>query len=71
MIKIDHIPVKSSNIESYGYHEPTGALEIKFIGNAKPYTYNDVPKHVVEAFTSASSKGKHLHQHIKGRFKVS
>ena len=67
---MDRIPVSSSNIESIGYDEDSGTLEIEF-KNGTLYQYFDVPAHVHTSLISASSIGGFLASTIKGAYRYS
>jgi len=58
------IPVKSSNIESVGYHEESGALHVVFKDGGH-YIYHKVSPANFERFMTAPSKGAFLHRFIK------
>ena len=59
--------VSSSNINSVGYDESTGILEIEF-NNGGIYQYSNVPLSEYESLISASSVGQYFHQNIKERY---
>lgn len=59
--------VKSSNICSIGYEDFNRILYVKFLDNSI-YAYYKVPKDLFEQMLKSSSKGKFLHNCIKGRF---
>lgn len=63
-------PVKSSNIQSVGYHPESSTLFVIFKDGAH-YVYNGVKPQVHQAFMSAKSKGKFFHTLIKGRYQHS
>lgn len=69
---IIHTPVKSSNIESWGY-DPTGRiLEVRFksaTGTGKLFRYLDVPPEAVEGLTKAQSVGTYFAKGIRARYK--
>jgi len=60
-------PVRSSNIRSIGYDPGTLTLEVEF-GTGTIYVYSNVPGHIHQQLTTASSKGSFFNNHIKGRF---
>lgn len=60
-------PVSSSNLRSVGYDDDSGVLEVEFT-NGAVYQYLEVPDRIYSALVSASSKGKYLHQAVKGKF---
>jgi len=60
-----HEPVDSGTLSSVGYDEEKRQLHVKFKTGAQ-YIYNDVPPEKYEAMMMAESKGKFLHQNIKG-----
>lgn len=65
---IEMIPVTSSQIKSVGYKDNT--LYIEFL-KGTVYTYNNVPKSVVEDFLKFNSKGKFFTMAIKGKYEYS
>jgi hypothetical protein len=62
----------SSQIESFGYHEASQTLAIKFPGKGvspgSVYHYADVPADVFEAMKAAESVGKFFGSKIRGRY---
>jgi KTSC domain-containing protein len=66
---MEHKPVKSSNIESIGYHPETKRMSVRFKGSGGTYSYADVPKDVYDKLMGAESVGKHFHAEIKGKYK--
>ena len=63
-------PVASSTIESIGYDEESGTLEVGFIAGGV-YQYFDVPLHEFEALMQAGSKGAYLATQIKKQYRYS
>jgi len=59
--------VRSSAIAAIDYNEAARELYITFRESGK-YTYYGVPKHIYEAFLSASSKGRFFNNQIKDRY---
>jgi len=59
--------VKSTNIREIGYDPITRRLRVKFL-NGDTGEYLDVPRAAWEAFRAAPSKGRHLHQHLRGSY---
>lgn len=64
---LTHQPVESSSVQTIGYDETTQELHIAFKGSGM-YVYQNVSKFLYEGLMQSSSKGKFLHQNIKGRF---
>ena len=62
---MEMINVDSSNINAIGYED--GTLRIRF-NDGSEYDYYGVPQNVFEDFLKSDSKGKFLHQNIKGQF---
>ena len=66
---MNHIPVKSSNVESIAYDPETQVLEAKF-KHGGTYQYHDVTPDKYQALLatirSGESVGKHINTHIKG-----
>lgn len=61
------VPVESSNIKSVGYDPATRLMSVQF-SDGGTYDYEGVEPHHHAAFMAAPSKGKHFHQHIRGKF---
>lgn len=57
-------PVSSSNLKSVGYDFIRLNLEIEFHSGGV-YRYSNVPSHVFDGLTNASSKGSYFCDHIK------
>jgi hypothetical protein len=64
---MNHVPVKSSNIESVWYD--AGVLHVKFV-NGGNYTFHGVSEAEHRAFMDSPSKGAHFAKHIRGKFKT-
>lgn len=66
---IEHLPVDSSNIASYGHDAETKTLEVTFKGpDGTPgatYRYLQVPVLTVMGLRDAPSKGKYFSRNIK------
>jgi len=62
-----HTAVRSSNIASIGYDIATQELEVTF-KNGSTYVYEGVPSELHAMLLIAPSVGKHLDQHVKGKF---
>lgn len=60
----------SSNIRVLRYNFDTSTLEVSFHSGGV-YQYFDVPQHEWENFKLAESKGKFLHNNIKGHYRYS
>lgn len=56
----------SSNIESVGYDDKQGIMEVEFKGGAI-YHYH-CPREVFEDWKSGGFRGKHFHSSIRGLF---
>lgn len=67
VIIMEHISVSSSHLRSVGYEPDSSTLEIKFRGGGF-YRYYNVPLSVYNGLMAASSHGRYLHRHIKGRY---
>lgn len=63
-------PVSSSNVESVGYDEDSGTLEVEF-KNGTLYQYFDVPQGTYDGLVSADSVGGYLAANIKGVYRYS
>lgn len=61
--------VSSSDIESVGYDQGSGLLEIEFHSGGI-YQYFNVPVTIYENLMFASSHGKYFHQNIKDIYQV-
>ena len=60
------VKVESSTIKEVSYENCV--LIVKFM-NGSVYSYSDVPPKVFEDFLNSHSKGKFLHENIKGQYK--
>ena len=58
--------VTSSFIQAIGYNESTLELHVRMKNGT--YIYTDVPLGVYQRFLAAPSKGKFLHNRIKGYY---
>jgi hypothetical protein len=65
--KVELVPVKSSNIESIGYHTESSTLHVHFKGGGH-YIYHNVKPAVYEGFLKSESKGKYLSDNIKRHY---
>lgn len=63
------ISVISSNVVAVGYKETDKELFVTFKNGS--YVYTEVPKSEFEGLLNAPSKGKYIHQHIKGYYPYS
>ena len=63
------ISVISSNVVAVGYKDQNKELFVTFKNGS--YVYTEVPKSEFEGLLKASSKGKYIHQHIKGYYPYS
>jgi hypothetical protein len=68
--QVSMVPVKSTNIQSVGYHPDSSTLWVIFKDGAH-YIYNGVKAPIYAAFLRAASKGKFFHSQIKGRYQHS
>ena len=57
--------VDSSTISHIGYDEEKQELHVDFHGTGR-YIYHNVSKATYQAFLKSPSKGKFLHENIKG-----
>ena len=62
--------VESSNVESVSYDDRTKDLTVTF-KKSGTYTYHDVPKSIGNAMPYAESKGKFVHEVLKGQYSYS
>lgn len=62
---VNMISVESSNIESVGWQR--NQLFVRF-HNGGEYKYSNVPESLFHDMLAADSKGKFLHEHVKGKF---
>ena len=60
-------PVKSSNLDEVGYDPATRTLHVRFQGG-NTYEYAEVPSQAYMDLITADSKGKHFHQHVRGKY---
>ena len=61
--------VRSTNIARVGYDAQSKTLAVEF-RNGSIYHYHGIDQDKHDEFMRAESKGKYLHQHIKGRYTV-
>jgi len=62
-------PVKgSSNVRAVGYDRRKKELGIRFNSSPQKYIYSDVPISIYKDLVQAPSRGKFVHQHIKGYY---
>lgn len=61
-------PVVSTLIQSAGFDQETGTLELEF-QSGSVYVYHDVPRHVYAALLEADSKGTYFNEQIKDQFR--
>lgn len=67
---MERIPVASSNVESVGYDEDSGTLEVEF-KNGTLYQYFDVPQGTFNGLVNSDSVGGYLAENIKGVYRYS
>lgn len=63
--------VESRNIEAIGYDGEGRQLYVRFLqdgGSGALYVYHGVEEWVYDEFLAAPSKGRYLHQNIKGQY---
>jgi hypothetical protein len=65
--EIKLVPVKSTNIESIGYHAKSSTLHVHF-RNGGHYIYHNVKPIVYQGFLNSKSKGNYLHTNIKPHY---
>ena len=58
----------SSNVRAVGYDRKKEELGIRFKSSPQRYMYSDVPISVYKGLMAAPSRGKYVHQHIKGNY---
>lgn len=61
-------PCTSAAMVAHGYDAATRTLAIQFKAGHAPHFYADVPPSIAEGLAKASSKGKYLAEHIRGKF---
>jgi hypothetical protein len=64
---IPRVVTGSSAIASVGYSEPTGSLEIEFVGGAL-YRFVGVPRQAFEKLITAESKGRCFNEIIRPQY---
>ena len=62
---MEHIPVKSSSIQSIAHDPATNTLEVRF-ASGDTYAYAGVDVATFEQLRDAESVGKHFQRHIRG-----
>jgi KTSC domain len=63
-LKMERIPVLSSNLHSVGYDSERSVLEIKFHGG-RIYQYSRVPIGMYQGLMTAASHGEYFHAFIR------
>jgi len=66
-MKLQRIPVRSSNLVAVGYDPNTSTLEIEFHNGL--YEYYNVPQSIYNGLMAAASHGSYFHQNIKDVFR--
>ncbi len=66
-IKMDFIPITSSNIKEVAYNKREKELQICFV-NGSLYVYYEVPESVFENLLNAESAGKFFYNTIKNKY---
>ena len=66
---MDRDVVDSSMIESIGYDQSTGTVEVEFRSNKQIWQYYDVPESTYNDVRSAGSLGKAFNAMIKKHFR--
>lgn len=64
---MQHEPLSSTNLESFGYDPINRTLEVRF-KNGNTYQYNDVSPAFADGLRSAPSAGRYFQQEIRNRF---
>lgn len=60
--------VGSSNVQSVGYSKRNEEMAVRFKSTPQRYLYSGVPLSVYEDMLVAPSKGKYMHQNVKGYY---
>lgn len=63
-VKIEMVPVKSSNVIAVGYKG--GNMYVEFASGH--YEYDNVPKEVYDGFLASESKGKYMWANVRGKY---
>ena len=63
-VKIEMVPVKSSNVIAVGYKG--GNMYVEFASGH--YEYDNVPKEVYDGFLASESKGKYMWAKVRGKY---
>lgn len=67
-LRVDMIPVSSSNIDAVGYEPmPVARLYVRF-KNGRTYLYENVPPDVYDGLSHAPSVGEYFNEHIKHHY---
>lgn len=66
---MDRDVVDSSMIESIGYEQSTGTVEVEFRSNKQIWQYYDVPESTYNDVRAAGSLGKAFNAMIKKHFR--
>lgn len=63
------LEVDSSTVRSIGYEPKMRDMHVEF-NSGGHYVYREVPQEVFDAFLNSPSKGRYLHQYIKGEYET-
>lgn len=66
---MDRQYVESTALESIGYEEATGTLEIQFSNGGPIWQYYEFPEDMWNEFQYSESKGIYFHSRIKNHFR--
>lgn len=61
---MEKVKVISSNVVAIGYENNRLFIDYK----SGSYVYENVPKEIYDGLLKADSKGKYMHQKVKGRY---
>ena len=66
-VKIDRVPVRSTNLVSVGYDDKSCILEIEF-KDGRVYRYSGVPQKEHRSLMAASSHGKYFVANVRDKY---
>lgn len=69
-LKIEMIPVRSSNLRAIGYDKKSKVLRIQFHDRGAIYDYQDVPAQVYSLMMLSNSVGTFFSEAVKPNFKA-
>jgi KTSC domain len=69
VLRIDMIPIRSTNLSAAGYDKASKTLRIRFQDRGLEYDYHDVPAVIFTELVLSRSAGEYFAEHIRNVFK--